>query len=115
VHEHVPALAATAAAPQVGGQRLADVDGQRQPIAPAALADHDQLPGAPIDVVERQRRDLAGAQPQPHQDRQDRVVASPDRRAAITAGQQPRHLTGRKRPRRVGATGGDRGHRRRQR
>jgi len=37
VHEHVAALAARAAAPQVGRQRLADVDRQRQPIAPAAL------------------------------------------------------------------------------
>ena len=81
MQEYVAALAAAAPALQVGGERPADVDGQRQPVAPAALADHDQLPGTPIDVLERQRRDLAGAQSQPHQQRQDRVVAAADRRA----------------------------------
>ena len=116
VHEHVPALAVTAAALQVGGQRLADVDGNRQPVAPAALADHDQLTGTPIDVLKGQGRDLAGAQQsQPRHHRQDRVVASADPRAAIAAGQQPRQLSGRQRPRRLGPTRGDRGHCGRQR
>ena len=42
--EHVAALAAGAATPQVADQRPADVDGQWQPVAPAALADQHQLP-----------------------------------------------------------------------
>ena len=47
VHEHVPALAAAAAALQVGGERLADVDGQRQPavVRTIGLDDPGRWPG----------------------------------------------------------------------
>jgi hypothetical protein len=37
---------------QICGERLADVDGQRHPILAAALATHEQLARAPVDVLE---------------------------------------------------------------
>ena len=52
--EHLPPIARRPPAPQVGGDRLADVGGQRQPVLAAALAAHDQLARAPVDVIKRQ-------------------------------------------------------------
>ena len=54
----------------------------------ATLAPHDQLAGPPVDVIESQPGHLTAPQPQPQQRDQHRVVAPPDRRATITAGQQ---------------------------
>ena len=39
---------------QIGGDRLADVGRQRQPVLAGALAAHHQLAGAPVDVIEPQ-------------------------------------------------------------
>jgi hypothetical protein len=61
---------------QVGRDRLADVGGQRQPIAAAALAADRDLPSAPADVIEQERGDLAGAYPESDEHRQDREVAA---------------------------------------
>ena len=61
---------------QAGRNRLADIGGQRQPLAAVALAADRDLPGAPADVLERERSDLGGAQPEPHERCQDREVAA---------------------------------------
>ena len=64
--EQRPALAPRTAA-QIGHQRLADIDRQRQHVLPAALAANEQLARAPVDVIElrarRPRRRAAPAAP----------------------------------------------------
>ena len=37
---------------QIAADRFPDIDGQREPLAAAALADHNQLPSTPIKVSE---------------------------------------------------------------
>ena len=37
---------------QIAADRLPDIDGQREPLAAAALADHNQLPSTPVNIVE---------------------------------------------------------------
>ncbi len=54
---------------------------------PAALAAHEDLAGAPIDVLELHCRDLDAAQTQAHQQQHDRLIATADRPPPITAGQ----------------------------
>jgi hypothetical protein len=62
--EQRPALAPRATA-KIRHERLADIDGQREQILPAAIAAHEQLAATPVDVVEPDRGDLAGAQREP--------------------------------------------------
>ena len=62
-----PGPSARRPALQIADDRLADIDRQRQPLVPAALAADDELAGAPVDVVElrarRPRRRAAPAAP----------------------------------------------------
>ena len=37
---------------QIAADCLADINGQRKPLAAAALADHNQLPSTPVNVFE---------------------------------------------------------------
>ena len=74
---------------QIGHDRLADIDRQRQGILTAALARAPAAPRPPVEVVEGDRGDLAGPQPEPRQQQQDREIAATDQRAPVTAGQQP--------------------------
>ena len=53
--------------------RLADVAGHLELVAPVGLAVDDNLLGAPIEFVERQSRDFDRAQAQPGEQQQDRV------------------------------------------
>jgi hypothetical protein len=50
----------------------------------------DHLAVAPVDVIQRQGGQLAAPQPEPQQRDEDRVVAAPERAAAITRRQQRR-------------------------
>jgi hypothetical protein len=63
-----------AALGQPAGHRLADVGGQRQAVAAAALAADGDLTLAPVDVAQLQAGDLPGAQAQPGQQHDDRVI-----------------------------------------
>ena len=100
---------------QPAGDRLAGVLRQRQPVLPAGLAVHGELPGPPVDVAQAQRGDLAGAQPEPRQDGQDREVPAPGRASAIAAAEQPPDICGADRPGQPGQRpAGDRRHRRQQ-
>ena len=62
---------------------------------PIALAHHDDLAAAPVDVLQAQRGHLTRAQPQPGQQRQDRQVTPPDRGSGVARGQQHPGLLGR--------------------
>ena len=53
--EQRPALAPRATA-KIGHHRLAHIDRQRQHVLPAALAVHEQLASAPVDVVQARSR-----------------------------------------------------------
>ncbi len=79
---------------QVPDDRDPDVMRQRQPFRPRALATHDQLTRAPVDVLQRQAGDLAGAQSQPRQHRQDRQIPAADHRRPVARRQQRLDLTG---------------------
>jgi len=57
---------------EIGHQRLADIDRQRQYVLPAALAANEQLAVTPVNVIEPEPGDLACAQPEPRQHQQDR-------------------------------------------
>lgn len=49
--------------PEVRDDRLADVAGQRELVAPVGLAVDGDLPGAPIEIAEPQSRDFDRAEP----------------------------------------------------
>ena len=87
--EHLPHRGrARAAAAQVRGDRLADIDRQRQLVHAVALAVHRELPGPPVQVVEAQRRDLVRPQPEPQDQHDHRVVTSTGGTSPITRAQQ---------------------------
>ena len=62
--------------PEVGGQGLADVGGQRKAGVLASLAPHLQLAGPPIDVIEFQGENLARPQPQAGQKEEDGAITA---------------------------------------
>jgi hypothetical protein len=88
-HEHRPVLRGCGPPiTQVADDRFADVVRQRQPLRPRALAAHNQLAGAPVDVFQREGGDLPGAQPQPRQDGQDRQIPESDHGRPVARVQQ---------------------------
>jgi hypothetical protein len=94
-HEHRPVLRGRGAPiMQVADDRFADVVGQRQPFRPRALATHDQLTRAPVDVLQREDGNLAGAQPQPRQHGQDRQIPESDHGRPVARVQQRIDLAG---------------------
>ena len=62
--EHRHAQARWPAPGQPGDNRLADIDGQRQPVAASTFASHEQITGSPVDVAQLQSGDFPGPQPQ---------------------------------------------------
>jgi hypothetical protein len=92
--EHCHRIAARPARHQIGGDRLADLGGQRQPFEPAPLAADRHLAPLPVDVGQLQGGDLGAAQAKPRQHEQDRVVAAACHGAAVAAGQQPAYRRG---------------------
>ena len=92
-HEHRRAGGVPRAAPgQPAGHRLAGVGGQRQAVAAAALAAHDDLALPPADVTQVQAGDLPGPQAQPRQQHQDREVPAACRAVPVAAVHQPGQL-----------------------
>jgi hypothetical protein len=91
---------------QIAHDGFADIDRQRQPFGAAALAPHDYLPLAPVNVIEFERGDLPGAQAEAGQHGQDREVTPSGRGAPVAAGEQASHRSSVQHPgQRPGAMG----------
>ena len=58
------------------GDGLTHVMRQGQPFTPVALAGHNELTCAPVDIVDAERGHLSGPQTQTRQQRQNREVAA---------------------------------------
>lgn len=97
--EHLAAPGVRAPVVKVRDERFADLVPQRQPLSRRTLAANRQLTGVPVDVVQPEGRDLARAQAKARRQREDREVASADRRGAVAAVKQPGHLLRLERPR----------------
>ena len=109
------APAGTAVA-QISDDRRADVGGQRQPVAAAALAADRDLAAPPVDVVQAEPGDLPGPQAHPGQHQQDRPVPAPGRGGRVAGVQHRLDLPGLQRPGQPGErVPGRRRHRARQR
>lgn len=96
--EQAARTTASSAIAAIVGDRLADINRQRQRLAPIALARHEQLPGAPVDVVYRQTGHFRAPQTQPRQDFEDGVIPESDTGSAITGLEYPGDLVGGHRP-----------------
>lgn len=89
-HEHRLAGGSARTAPgQPAGHRLADIGGQRQAVAAAALAADGDLSLPPVDVAQLQARDFPCAQAQPGQQQHDREVPAAGHGAPVAAIDQP--------------------------
>ena len=94
-HEHAASdRALRATRPEIGDDRLADIDQQRQPVRPGVLAMHDDLSSAPVDVIKRQSRHLADPQPETGQEHQHREITATNHLRAITGPKQLVDLLG---------------------
>ena len=82
-HEHRPTVGRGPAVGQVGGDRVAHVNRQRQSVVSASLATHHELTGPPIEIAQLQARRLSGAQTQPGQHKQDGEVPPSRDRATV--------------------------------
>ncbi len=89
--EHRPARQCRRPCPQVPGQSLSHLAGQRKPVPTGALAPNKQRAVSPVDVLQGEPRHLRYAQPQPGQQQQNRVVAATPLRIAVTRAQQRGH------------------------
>ncbi len=58
---HAALRGVRAAVSQVYGYSPADIRRHRKTLDPIALASHDELAGAPVDIVKSERADLASA------------------------------------------------------
>src|SRR5450759_3288883 len=58
--EHLPPVTSRSSASQIGGDRIAHLDGQGQPVEARALAADDELSGTPVEVVETEPCHLTG-------------------------------------------------------
>ena len=73
---------------QIGGDRLANLRGQRQVTTLSALPPNAQLPCFPVDVIEFEKRRLTCAQAQASEQEQDGVIAAAQWSGAVDAVQQ---------------------------
>ena len=76
------------AAAQVGGNRLADIDRQRQLVHPVTLSVNRDLPSPPVQVLQVQRRHLAGPEPEPQYHDDHRIVTPAAGATPIASPQQ---------------------------
>ncbi len=68
VEEHLPLIAEGTAILQVGGQRLAEILGQRQNALPVILASaHQESALPPVEILQAKTNDFAGAESQTSQ------------------------------------------------
>lgn len=72
---------------QLIGDRFANVGRQRKVFALPVLANHMDLSGGPINIIEFEHDHLARPQSQSRQCEDHRVVAAPDGRIAVNAGE----------------------------
>ena len=84
---------------EVGGQGLADLGQEGQPLARPAFAANGQFPGAPVDIVEGHGGDFPGPQAEPSQQAQHGIIPLADRRRPVAAPQQGFDLVVFQRPR----------------
>ena len=88
-HEYLSSRGrARSAAAQVGGDRLADIDRQRQLVHPVTLAVNRDLPSPPVQVLQAQRRHLAGPEPESQYQDDHRIVTSAAGATPIASPQQ---------------------------
>jgi hypothetical protein len=89
---------------QIGGDRLPDVDRQRERVEAAALSMDEDLAGPPVDVGHLQADDLDAPQPETDEDREHGEVTRPDEGGPVAARQErlglarPEHAWQRARP-----------------
>jgi hypothetical protein len=62
--EHLAPGGIRAGVTQVAGDRLSDIDRQREPVHATGFAVHHDLPSPPVQILQAQRRHLTGTQPQ---------------------------------------------------
>ena len=94
-HEHATAKRAIgAASSEVGDDRLAHLDRQRQPIDARVLAMHHELSGAPVDVLNDRRATSPARNPSRASVISIAKSRRRDRRRPVTRGQQTRDLLG---------------------
>jgi hypothetical protein len=79
---------------QPGGDRLAHVVGQREPIELRSFAEDHKLAGAPVDVLEAECGDLSGAKAEARQHHEHGEVAPSVGGAPIAALEQGFHRVG---------------------
>ena len=77
---------------KIGGNRLADVDGDRHAFVVPALAADQDLSRPPVDVLEPDRNYFLGAKAKPCHQQQQRVVAAARTIVAVDRGDQPPDL-----------------------
>ena len=74
---------------KIGGNRLADVDGDRHAFVVPALAADQDLSRPPVDVLEPDRNYFLGAKAKPCHQQQQRVVAAARTIVAVDRGDHP--------------------------
>jgi hypothetical protein len=79
---------------QIGGNRVAHLDGHGQPIEARALAADYELSRAPVEIVETKPCHLAGTKTEAKQRDQHCVIPSSERRSSIAGRKQRARLSG---------------------
>ena len=81
--EHLPPVTSRSPASQIGDDRVAHLDWQRQLIMTSGLAADDELACSPVEVVDAESGHLAGAKTEPQERDQYRIVPPTERRSAV--------------------------------
>jgi hypothetical protein len=91
-HEETSAFGSWSTSAKVRSNGAPDIDGQRKTLMAVALAAHDDLALAPVDVIELHGHDFARSKTQANKHLQDSEVAKSHRLGTVTGREHPLHL-----------------------